>query len=305
MRVWVTGARTILIVEDEPLIAMMLEDFLESLGHVVKASCDNVADALAAVGKNGFDIAILDVNLKGENVWPVATELRQRGVPFVLASGGHVEPPPRRIRRRAADRKALHDRPGDPGARSGDGAGSGERCASAASSHPRLLQLLPSAVAVAFLMIAAMQTQMLFPTGAVGPAGPLPAGAARVSLETPDGNTLHGVHIPPPAARKPAHADPRLRRQCLERLDVAVYLHQIFPQADVIVFHYRGYRPSTGSPSAKALLADAPLVHDFAVDRVKPDRTVAVGLTRATAKSWTSGASASNASAEGLPVEGR
>ena len=90
----VTGARTILIVEDEPLIAMMLEDFLESLGHTVKASCDNVADALKAVALSGFDIAILDVNLKGENVWPVAAELRQRGVPFVLASGGHVDPPP-------------------------------------------------------------------------------------------------------------------------------------------------------------------------------------------------------------------
>ena len=94
MREGVTGARTILIVEDEPLIAMMLEDFLESLGHTVKASCDNVADALTAVARNGFDVAILDVNLKGENVWPVATELRQRGVPFVLASGGHVDPPP-------------------------------------------------------------------------------------------------------------------------------------------------------------------------------------------------------------------
>jgi DNA-binding response OmpR family regulator len=94
MRMGVSGARTILIVEDEPLIAMMLEDFLESLGHTVKASCDNVADALLAVDRNGFDIAILDVNLKGENVWPVAAELRQRGVPFVLASGGHVDPPP-------------------------------------------------------------------------------------------------------------------------------------------------------------------------------------------------------------------
>ena len=94
MRFGVTGARTILIVEDEPLIAMMLEDFLESLGHTVKASCDNVADALKAVALNGFDIAILDVNLKGENVWPVAAELRLRGVPFVLASGGHVDPPP-------------------------------------------------------------------------------------------------------------------------------------------------------------------------------------------------------------------
>ena len=88
------GAHTILIVEDEPLIAMMLEDFLESLGHVVKASCDNVTDALSAIARDGFDVAILDVNLKGESVWPVAAALRQLGVPFVLASGGHVDPPP-------------------------------------------------------------------------------------------------------------------------------------------------------------------------------------------------------------------
>ncbi len=41
------GQRTILVVEDEPLIAMMLEDFLESLGHSVTATCESVADALA------------------------------------------------------------------------------------------------------------------------------------------------------------------------------------------------------------------------------------------------------------------
>ena len=84
----------ILIVEDEPLIAMMLEDFLESLGHSVSATCDTVGDALQEVDKGGFDLAILDVNLKGENVWPVATRLRECGVPFVIASGGHVDPPP-------------------------------------------------------------------------------------------------------------------------------------------------------------------------------------------------------------------
>ena len=86
--------RSILIVEDEPLIAMMLEDFLESLGHRVHGTCDNVSEALHHVDKGGFDFAILDVNLKGENVWPVATELRSKGVPFVIASGGHVDPPP-------------------------------------------------------------------------------------------------------------------------------------------------------------------------------------------------------------------
>ena len=89
-----SGARSILIVEDEPLIAMMLEDFLESLGHTVIATCDTVADALRYVKIDGFDIAILDVNLKGENVWPVAGALRDCGIPFVIASGGHVDPPP-------------------------------------------------------------------------------------------------------------------------------------------------------------------------------------------------------------------
>lgn len=86
--------RSILIVEDEPLIAMMLEDFLESLGHSVRATCDTVRDALSEADKGGFDLAILDVNLKGENVWPVAQRLREQGIPFVLATGGHVDPPP-------------------------------------------------------------------------------------------------------------------------------------------------------------------------------------------------------------------
>ena len=49
---------------------------------------------IAAVERGGFDLAILDVNLKGENVWPVATLLRKKGVPFVIATGGHVDPPP-------------------------------------------------------------------------------------------------------------------------------------------------------------------------------------------------------------------
>ncbi|HXG81989.1 MAG TPA: response regulator [Sphingomicrobium sp.] len=85
---------SILIVEDEPLIAMMLEDFLESMGHNVRGTCDSVSQALEETEKGGFDLAILDVNLKGENVWPVAAKLREQGTPFVLASGGHVEPPP-------------------------------------------------------------------------------------------------------------------------------------------------------------------------------------------------------------------
>ncbi|WP_265570614.1 response regulator [Sphingomicrobium nitratireducens] len=84
----------ILIVEDEPLIAMMLEDFLDTLGHEVVATCESVEEGLAAVERGGIDAAILDVNLRGESVWPVARKLQEAGVPFILASGGHVEEPP-------------------------------------------------------------------------------------------------------------------------------------------------------------------------------------------------------------------
>jgi CheY-like chemotaxis protein len=87
--------KSILIVEDEPLIAMMLEDFLDSLGHAVVGTCDSVEDALARVDEGGFDVAIIDVQLKdGKNVWPVADRLAAAGKPFILATGGHVEPPP-------------------------------------------------------------------------------------------------------------------------------------------------------------------------------------------------------------------
>ena len=89
-----SASRSILIVEDEPLIAMMLEDFLESLGHRIAATCDTVEEAIGHVEQGGFDLAILDVNLKGESVWPVASRLREKKVPFVIATGGHDDPPP-------------------------------------------------------------------------------------------------------------------------------------------------------------------------------------------------------------------
>ncbi len=83
-----------LIVEDEPLIAMMLEDFLDSLGHQVAGTAETVAEALAKVEEGGFEVAIIDVHLKGEHVWPVADRLNEKGVPFILATGGHISPPP-------------------------------------------------------------------------------------------------------------------------------------------------------------------------------------------------------------------
>ena len=89
------GKRSVLIVEDEPLIAMMLEDFLETLGHQVVGTCESVGEAIAKLEDGGFDLAIIDVQLKdGEQVWPLADRLLEEGKPFIIATGGHVEPPP-------------------------------------------------------------------------------------------------------------------------------------------------------------------------------------------------------------------
>jgi DNA-binding response OmpR family regulator len=82
-------ARRNLGVEDEPLLAMMLEDFLDMLGHEVAGAADCVDGALAAIDAGQPDDAILDVNLRGgETCWPVADRLVERDVPFVLATGG-------------------------------------------------------------------------------------------------------------------------------------------------------------------------------------------------------------------------
>lgn len=91
-----TPAR-ILIVEDEPLIAMMLEDFVDTLGHRIAATVDSVEQALSAVAEGAFDIAVLDVNLRdGAASWPVADALVDAGKPFLLASGGQIDAPPDR-----------------------------------------------------------------------------------------------------------------------------------------------------------------------------------------------------------------
>lgn len=81
--------KRVLLVEDEPLIAMMLEDFIDVLGHRVAGTAESVATALPLVEGGGIDVAILDVNLRGgERSWPIADALAERGVPMIFASGG-------------------------------------------------------------------------------------------------------------------------------------------------------------------------------------------------------------------------
>jgi CheY-like chemotaxis protein len=82
------GSR-LLVVEDEYLIAADLKDSLESLGAEVVGPAASVEEALRLIETSGdkLDGAVLDVNLRGERVFPVADALGARGVPFIFASG--------------------------------------------------------------------------------------------------------------------------------------------------------------------------------------------------------------------------
>lgn len=141
------------------------------------------------------------------------------------------------------------------------------------------LLLIPACLYLALLLLAfAFQARLLFPAGAVGGAGPLPPGAERLTLDTEDGHRLHGVHIRP-ATMSSGTLILGFGGNAWNAEAAASYLHDLFPEADVVVFHYRGYRPSTGSPGARALIDDAPRVYDLAVGRVRPQRTVAAGFS--------------------------
>ena len=80
-------AKRILVVEDELMIRMLLEDMLGELGYTVAAEAGHIDEALEAARSGDFDVAILDVNLDGEPVSPVADALAARGTPFVFATG--------------------------------------------------------------------------------------------------------------------------------------------------------------------------------------------------------------------------
>ncbi|MEO9189944.1 MAG: response regulator [Acetobacteraceae bacterium] len=76
-----------MIVEDELLIAMLIEDALVAEACVIVGPFASVSEALAAAKTETLDVAVLDVNLRGEKVYPVAEALAERGVPFLLLSG--------------------------------------------------------------------------------------------------------------------------------------------------------------------------------------------------------------------------
>ena len=83
----ILSGKRVLVVEDEMMIAMLLEDMLIDLGCEVVGIASRLDDALLRAQNTAFDIAILDVNLNGQTSYAVADALAERGLPFVFATG--------------------------------------------------------------------------------------------------------------------------------------------------------------------------------------------------------------------------
>jgi uncharacterized protein len=126
--------------------------------------------------------------------------------------------------------------------------------------------ILPLAALYA-VIIAGMyfaQTWLLFPTALAGAArARFPASTRRLEIGTPEGERLAGVRIP--SETKPNDGAPTLQGlggNAWNAEAVALTLHALFPHRDVVAFHYRGYPPSSGRPSAQALFSDSLVIFD-------------------------------------------
>jgi pimeloyl-ACP methyl ester carboxylesterase len=145
----------------------------------------------------------------------------------------------------------------------------------------KIVLLAPLAYMAIVAVIWAVQDRLLFPVEIAAAAGtPLAADVPRLELTTRDGATIVGVRLAPPTS-------PVVDRVIVlgfggnawNAEDAAVYLREIYPEADVVVFHYRGYAPSTGRASVQALLDDAPTIYDAIRETAHDARIVAVGFS--------------------------
>lgn len=78
---------SVLVVEDEALIRMMLVDMIEEAGHSVVAEAGDIQKGAALATGADFDLAILDINLAGDTIEPIASAIAGRGKPFFFVSG--------------------------------------------------------------------------------------------------------------------------------------------------------------------------------------------------------------------------
>lgn len=130
--------------------------------------------------------------------------------------------------------------------------------------------------AVLIAIVTLMQGAILFPRSLVGPPPDLPQSAERLSIERPDGSVLHGHLIPGQDPAKPMLL--AFGGNAWNADAVALFVHRIAPEYPVVAFHFRGYAPSTGSPSAQALKEDAIAIYDH-LAQTAPNRVIATGFS--------------------------
>ena len=123
------------------------------------------------------------------------------------------------------------------------------------------------------------QTRLLFPTMFAGSARVrLPASTQRLEVGTPGGERLAGVRIPVKGAT--ADGAPTLLGFGGNAWNAgATALHALFPHRNVVAFHYRGYAPSTGRPSARALFSDSLMIYDHLLQTQGGEGVVPVGFS--------------------------
>lgn len=144
----------------------------------------------------------------------------------------------------------------------------------------KFLGVLALCYALIVLLVALAQTSLLFPRWAMGTGPSLPAGAEPLVVVREGGVELHGQLLRAPdgaGAERPLLL--AFGGNAWDGVSLALYLRDVLPEHDVASFHYRGYEPSTGRPSAAALLDDAVAVHDHLHDEFGPRPVVAVGLS--------------------------
>ena len=102
-----TRQASVFLVEDEALIRMMIAGMIEELGHTVVAEAGNIDDALKLAQTADFEIAVLDINVGGDRIEPVADIISDRCLPFVFASGYGAAGMPEKFRDRTVLQKPF------------------------------------------------------------------------------------------------------------------------------------------------------------------------------------------------------
>ena len=139
-------------------------------------------------------------------------------------------------------------------------------------------------IAVYAVIVTAMyvgQTWLLFPTALARIARvQLPSSTQHLEVRTPDGESLKGIRTP--SREEAAQNAPTLLGfggNAWNAKTTALTLHRLFPDRDIVAFHYRGYAPSTGRPSAEALMSDSLAIFDSLRQGRIEEPIVAVGFS--------------------------